>query len=58
MSQPVETPCMAICRTENGVCIGCGRTTEEIEKWLDYTDNERKIIMKKLESSFDDLDLF
>jgi len=58
MSQSVETPCMAICRTENEVCIGCGRTTEEIEKWLDYTDNERKTVMERLEKDFDIDDLF
>ena len=27
---------------EEGYCIGCGRTQDEIMEWL-YADNERKI---------------
>jgi hypothetical protein len=31
-----------------GVCVGCGRTGEEIGNWLRYTDGERKAVRAKL----------
>ena len=37
-----ESPCQNICLIEEGYCIGCGRTQDEIMEWL-YADNERKI---------------
>ena len=58
MAELIETPCVAICRTENGTCIGCGRTVEEVTKWFDYTDDERKTIMERLEKDFNIDDLF
>ena len=54
----ILSPCVAICRTENGICIGCGRTVEEVTKWFDYTDHERKIVMERLEKDFNIDDLF
>ena len=39
-----DSPCNDICTTdsESGLCIGCGRTTEEISNWLYYTDKQKK----------------
>ena len=54
----IETPCVAICRQEDGRCLGCGRTTEEVTEWFNYTDHERKIVMERLEKEFDIDDLF
>jgi predicted Fe-S protein YdhL (DUF1289 family) len=44
------TPCVAKCTLDSltGVCIGCGRTYEEIQDWCGYTDEQRMEIMKKL----------
>tara|TARA_B100001250_G_C19479578_1_gene648109 strand:+ start:149 stop:349 length:201 start_codon:yes stop_codon:yes gene_type:complete len=44
------TPCKSICKIngDSGVCIGCGRTREEIALWSSYTHDERMIIMKRL----------
>lgn len=39
----VESPCVNICLIEEeGYCIGCGRTGDEIMEWL-YADNDRKL---------------
>jgi len=54
----IETPCVSICRQEGGRCVGCGRTTEEVTNWLNYTDDERKTIMERLEKDFNINDLF
>ena len=58
MAELTETPCVSICAVENGTCIGCGRTVEEVTKWFDYTDHERKIVMERLEKDFNIDDLF
>ncbi|MCG5513984.1 DUF1289 domain-containing protein [Ectothiorhodospira shaposhnikovii] len=42
------TPCIKICRAENGRCIGCGRTLEEIGIWRDLGDMQRRRIMARL----------
>jgi len=55
MADPIETPCITICAVEKGICVGCGRTVEEVTKWLDYTDHERKSVMERSEKETHDL---
>jgi predicted Fe-S protein YdhL (DUF1289 family) len=31
-----------------GLCLGCGRTLEEITAWFSLTDDERRAVMEKL----------
>lgn len=39
------TPCIGICGTYNGVCVGCNRTSEQIRKWDQYTQEEKDEII-------------
>jgi uncharacterized protein len=32
----------------SGLCLGCGRTIDEIARWADMTNEERRAIMAKL----------
>ena len=43
----METPCVNICLldSETGLCVGCGRTIEEIASWAAMSDRERRAIM-------------
>lgn len=43
------TPCIRVCKLENGLCTGCFRTIEEIENWLKYSDEQREQITRILE---------
>jgi predicted Fe-S protein YdhL (DUF1289 family) len=47
-NKKMQTPCEKICVMENGYCLGCNRTQEEIANWSNYTDNERERIMEEL----------
>lgn len=38
----VKSPCIAVCRVKNGLCIGCFRSVVEITEWYDATI-ERKL---------------
>lgn len=33
MAKRIESPCVSICQLKGGLCVGCGRTTEEITRW-------------------------
>ena len=44
----IESPCIQICELENDICIGCGRTKDDITFWSSYSDEQRTMIMEKL----------
>jgi uncharacterized protein len=39
----MTSPCIKICTLDlqSRICVGCGRTLEEIGNWLRYSDTER-----------------
>jgi predicted Fe-S protein YdhL (DUF1289 family) len=42
MNRKTLSPCIQICRLANNVCIGCGRTADEIKRWTTMTESEKK----------------
>jgi predicted Fe-S protein YdhL (DUF1289 family) len=56
MSNPVTgavnvlTPCLGICRVnkDSQLCEGCFRSPAEVAEWLFYSDEKKRIIMRKL----------
>jgi predicted Fe-S protein YdhL (DUF1289 family) len=46
----IESPCTDICTidTQSNLCIGCGRTANEIAGWVHYTENQKKKLLKDL----------
>ena len=42
----VDAPCIDICRFEDGICQGCGRTAWEIADWQSYSPYKRAGILK------------
>ena len=49
----IESPCISICRYEDEVCVGCGRTVDEVVNWYDMTDNEKQAVLNRLEKESD-----
>ena len=49
--QDIESPCVKICTLEDGVCIGCGRTQDEIREWVIMTEVQREKIMERLKTN-------
>ena len=47
---PISTPCIKVCAVsgQTGLCIGCGRTLQEIARWGAMDEAERKAIMAQL----------
>jgi predicted Fe-S protein YdhL (DUF1289 family) len=53
----LETPCVNICLLdESGLCIGCGRTLDEIARWPSMSDAERRDIMAALAARLQELE--
>ena len=46
---PIESPCIGVCRLENEVCVGCGRTVDDITNWYDMTDDEKQAVLNRIE---------
>ena len=43
------TPCIGTCKIDqHEVCIGCGRSLQEIAQWTRMTDQERQLVMDRL----------
>ena len=46
----IESPCVKVCTLDAraGVCLGCGRTVDEIARWTLMSADDRKRIMAEL----------
>jgi uncharacterized protein len=46
----VKTPCNSVCAMHpvSGLCMGCGRSLEEIAGWIGFDDKKRAAIMARL----------
>ncbi len=44
-----DSPCINVCKVEDGVCIACNRTLEDIARWSQMTTEERLGRMEELE---------
>jgi predicted Fe-S protein YdhL (DUF1289 family) len=46
----IVSPCINVCALDpaSGLCMGCGRTGNEIAAWISFSDDERARIMAQL----------
>ena len=46
----IETPCNRVCvvHPSLALCIGCGRSLDEIARWIALSETERTAIMAQL----------
>lgn len=53
----ILSPCIKLCTLDPaaGICTGCGRTLDEIGRWLTFTDSERRAIMAALSARLEAL---
>jgi predicted Fe-S protein YdhL (DUF1289 family) len=46
----VASPCVRTCAlNQRNICIGCGRTSQEITDWRLMNDKEKQIVLDRLE---------
>ncbi len=44
-SAAVMSPCINVCRMEEGLCAGCLRTIGEIARWANAGDADKRLIL-------------
>jgi predicted Fe-S protein YdhL (DUF1289 family) len=46
----IESPCVNVCVAEpvSGLCVGCGRSLNEIGAWIRLTPDQRTRVMAEL----------
>jgi uncharacterized protein len=46
----IETPCINVCTVDpaTSLCVGCGRSLDEIGRWLVMSPQDRRQIMAEL----------
>jgi hypothetical protein len=51
----IESPCIKVCTLDarSGLCLGCGRTVDEIARWTAMSGAERARIMGELRGRLD-----
>jgi predicted Fe-S protein YdhL (DUF1289 family) len=40
-----KNPCISLCKFDDDVCIGCGRSKKEIKGWKKMDKDERKGVL-------------
>ena len=45
MPEAVASPCINVCRMEEGLCAGCFRTIDEIARWANSGDADKRLIL-------------
>jgi len=50
MPDPTASPCIDVCRIDpdSGLCTGCLRTLDEIAGWAGYSDEEKRVVNRRL----------
>ena len=50
MDDEIDSPCIDICTIDSnsGECIGCGRTLDEINNWINFDNLKKKQILENL----------
>ena len=41
----VESPCINVCKMEADLCVGCFRTLDEIARWANIGDDDKRLIL-------------
>ncbi len=41
----VASPCIDVCRMDGQLCIGCYRSLDEIARWSNADDDEKRLIL-------------
>ena len=45
----VNSPCINVCKMKAGLCAGCFRTLDEIARWANVGDHEKRQILAAVE---------
>lgn len=44
MGDKAKNPCVSLCKVKDDICIGCGRSRDEMKAWKGLKNKERKAV--------------
>ncbi|WP_262174475.1 DUF1289 domain-containing protein [Haloarcula laminariae] len=45
----VDSPCVNACAVADGMCVGCGRTLNEITSWQSMSEASRTEVLEEIQ---------
>jgi predicted Fe-S protein YdhL (DUF1289 family) len=42
---PTKDPCISLCKFDDDICIGCGRSKREIKAWKKLDKDDRRTVL-------------
>lgn len=47
MGDKAKNPCVSLCKLDDDICIGCGRSRDEMKAWKGLKNKERKAVNER-----------
>ncbi len=44
MGDKAKNPCISVCKLKDDICIGCGRSRDEMKAWKGMKNKERSAV--------------
>ncbi|WP_434561726.1 DUF1289 domain-containing protein [Pseudomonas sp. Z5-35] len=41
----IKDPCISLCKFDDDICIGCGRSKREIKAWKKLDKEDRRVVL-------------
>ncbi|CAH0140744.1 MULTISPECIES: DUF1289 domain-containing protein [unclassified Pseudomonas] len=41
----MKDPCISVCKFDEGICLGCGRSKAEIKAWKKLDNAEQRLVV-------------
>lgn len=46
----VDSPCVNVCAVADGMCVGCGRTLNEVASWQSMSEADRADVLEAIQN--------
>ncbi|WP_313087424.1 DUF1289 domain-containing protein [Pseudomonas sp.] len=47
MGDKAKNPCISVCKLQDDICLGCGRSRDEMKGWKGMKNKERKQVNER-----------
>lgn len=47
MAKDIQSPCVDVCQLKSDICVGCGRSTDEIRRWHGMKRKEKMLVVQR-----------
>jgi len=47
LGDKAKNPCISVCKLQDDICLGCGRSRDEMKSWKGMKNKERKQVNER-----------